>query len=98
VLIEQTAHQHGLPGKVVRHVWRNFGHNRTLAAREAANWVAQAGWPVGQTYLLFLDADMVLHVDAHFDKRVLSATSYDVVQENGTLRYANTRLACLSHE
>jgi glycosyltransferase involved in cell wall biosynthesis len=96
--IEQTARQYGLPGSVVRHPWRNFGHNRTLAAREAATWVAHAGWPAGRTYLLFLDADMVLHVDPHFDKRALTATSYDVIQDNGTLRYSNTRLACLSHE
>jgi glycosyltransferase involved in cell wall biosynthesis len=97
-VIEETGSRFGVAGRVVHHAWRNFGHNRTLAAREARSWIEEAGWPGERTYLLFLDADMVLHVDAGFEKRCLTAGYYDVIQDNGVLRYANTRLACLSHE
>src|SRR5262245_27550240 len=67
-VIADTASRWSRPGRIVRHEWRNFGHNRTLSAREARAWVHEQGWPDARTYLLFLDADMVLHVDAAFDK------------------------------
>jgi glycosyltransferase involved in cell wall biosynthesis len=95
-LLEQTASRHGVPGAIRRHDWQHFGHNRTLSAEEARVWVAAQGWPAESTYLLFLDADMVLRVEG-FDKQALAATSYTLVQDDGTLRYWNIRLACLSH-
>lgn len=97
-VIARSAERFGRPGKVVRHAWRDFGHNRTLSAREARAWVAEQGWPIDCTYLLFLDADMVLEVHPGFDRRQLDATYYMVPQDNGALRYFNTRLACLSHD
>lgn len=97
-VIDETAARLGRPGKVVHHTWRDFGHNRTLSAREARAWVIERGWPTDRTYLLFLDADMVLEVAPGFDKRQLDATSYMVVQDSGALRYFNVRLACLSHD
>ncbi|HEY0991595.1 MAG TPA: glycosyltransferase family 2 protein [Kofleriaceae bacterium] len=97
-VIAETAERLGRPGRVVRHAWRDFGHNRTLSAREARAWVSEQGWPTARTYLLFLDADMVLQVEPGFDKRRLDATYYMVVQDSGALRYFNVRLACLSHD
>jgi glycosyltransferase involved in cell wall biosynthesis len=96
-LIEQAAARHGVPGAIRRHEWQHFGHNRSLSAEEARAWVAAQGWPPESTYLLFLDADMLLRVEAGFDKQALAATSYMLVQDDGTLRYWNIRLACLSH-
>lgn len=96
-IIHERAAQHGTPGVVCQHAWRDFGHNRTAAADETRAWVASQGWPLDATYMLLLDADMVLHVDAAFDRETLSATSYLVLQDNRQLRYWNIRLACLSH-
>jgi glycosyltransferase involved in cell wall biosynthesis len=95
-LIEQAARKYRLSGRVLSHEWKNFGYNRTLAAAEARNWVSERGWSPAGTYLLFLDADMILHVERGFDRAALRATSYQVAQDDGTLRYYNTRLARLS--
>ncbi|WP_437293985.1 tetratricopeptide repeat protein [Sorangium sp. So ce426] len=96
--VTAAAERWGKPGKLVRHAWRNFGFNRTLSAREARAWVEERGWPRERTYLLFLDADMVLEASPQFDKQKLDATYYQVVQDTGALSYLNTRLACLSHD
>jgi hypothetical protein len=96
-LIRRAADRHAVRGQIHQDAWYNFGHNRTVAAEEARHWVARQGWPPHLSYLVFLDADMVLHVEAGFDKGALSATSYDLVQDDGTLRYWNVRLGCLSH-
>ena len=95
-VIEQIASRHGVAGAIRQHEWQHFGHNRTRSAEEARAWAAGQGWPLESTYLLFLDADMVLRAEG-FDKQALSATCYSLVQDDGTLRYWNIRLACLSH-
>src|SRR6185295_14448897 len=48
--------------------------------------------------LLFLDADMVLHAAPGFDRGALQAASYLLAQEDGSLRYYNTRLGRLDHD
>ena len=97
-LVEEAAARRGVPGQVVRHGWRDFGHNRTQAAAEARAWVAGQGWPLGDAYLLFVDADMVLGARSGFDRAALRAPSYQIAQQNGGLQYYNLRLARLSHE
>jgi tetratricopeptide (TPR) repeat protein len=97
-VIAGVAARLGKPGQVVCSEWRNFGHNRTLAARAARAWVDGRGWPRADTYLLFLDADMVLEVAPTFHKARLVASGYQLIQDNGSLRYSNLRLACLSQD
>jgi glycosyltransferase involved in cell wall biosynthesis len=87
----------GVAGRVVCEPFRDFGHNRTLAARAARDFAVELGFPLERTYLLFLDADMILHVEAGFSRRSLQGAAYLVRQEDAELRYYNTRLACLSH-
>ena len=75
-------------GCVVRqHVWQDFGHNRSLSFKEAANFAP--GWA------LVVDADMKLVVDAP-RLRALLAESTDagltILQVNGSLEYRNVRL------
>jgi glycosyltransferase involved in cell wall biosynthesis len=96
--ISRAAKRLNKPGRVLRADWRNFGHNRTLAAEAARDWVVARGWPRASTYLLFLDADMVLETAPAFDKRALAAPAYMLHQDDGVLRYANLRLARLSHD
>ncbi|HTV17373.1 MAG TPA: hypothetical protein VMG12_01840 [Polyangiaceae bacterium] len=97
-LIVQSGEQHGKPGCIVRHDWRDFGYNRTLSAAAARAWVSEQGWPLERTYLLLLDADMVLEGASGFDKNRLEAGCYHLTQDDGTLKYKNLRLACLAHE
>lgn len=92
-LIESFLKTNGIPGKVHREPWRNFGYNRTLSAKLAKQTLQDLKFPLDRTYLLFLDADMVLKMDPAFDKQALQADSYLVVQRNSIISYDNTRLA-----
>ena len=96
-VLERSAARFGTPGLLLHHPWRDFGHNRTRAAHEARRWALSQGWSPARTYLLFLDADMVLRADPGFDRGALAASSYSVLQDDGEMRYANIRLACLAH-
>jgi tetratricopeptide (TPR) repeat protein len=97
-VIESVAATSGASGVVVSHEWHDFGHNRTLALEATREWVRAQGWEESCTYALLVDADMVLGVDQAFDPDELTASSYQVVQDDGTLRYWNTRLVRLSHD
>jgi glycosyltransferase involved in cell wall biosynthesis len=97
-IVTATAARWAKPGILLEHTWVNFGVNRTRVAQEARAWVVERGWSAERTYLLFLDADMVLIASPSFDKQMLDATYYQVVQDTGTIRYWNTRLACLTSD
>jgi len=97
-VVKTAGVEHGVPGHVFQAAWQNFGHNRTLAASGARGWIESAAWSLADTYLLFLDADMVLHARPEHDRRRLDAPSYHVAQDDGFLRYHNLRLARLSHD
>ncbi len=80
VIEKHLAH---LPGKVLHCPFQDFAFNRNFAlnpAREMAD------------YVLLVDADMVLHVAPHFDKKSLTADAYQVQQGSDVFRYTNTRL------
>lgn len=81
-----------VPGALCRQEWKNFGHNRTLSARAANEFISRAGWRPERTFLLFLDADMVLLSRDGFDKQNLDRKGYLVNQSSGATIYANVRL------
>lgn len=84
---------HRVAGRVHRHRWRDFGENRTRSIQAAQRMLRGLGWNLERTYLLFLDADMVLEIDPRFDRPQLVADAYRIVQRNGQLLYPNVRLA-----
>lgn len=84
--------RNGVRGSVHRHVWNNFGENRSRAIVAARRTLTRLGWSPAETYLLFLDADMELGVE-RFSPAELDAEVYEVVQRNGGLAYPNVRLA-----
>jgi len=85
--------RHGLPGRVYRHAFRDFGESRTFSIEAARRTLAEIGFDPRQTYLLFLDADMVLEIAPGFRPGNLSADIYTVLQRNAGLVYPNVRLA-----
>jgi glycosyltransferase involved in cell wall biosynthesis len=97
-------HTGGKPVHVVQHEWRNFGHNRTLSIDAARDWVMDVlDWPVDQTWVLALDADMVLCANVPALRQLLSVVavapnmnSFMIEQRNTTQRYMNTRLMRLA--
>lgn len=71
----------------------NFGKSRTAGLRHAQRAIARWGWDAQRTYILLMDADMVLVVRPDFVKAKLCEVDQHVVeQQNGALRYFNTRL------
>lgn len=91
-LIQNYFKKNNLPGKVHKHEWKNFGHNRTLSAQAARETLSDLGFDLDHTYLLFLDADMVLKIRPEFVKNSLRAHAYSLVQKNGSMSYDNLRL------
>ncbi len=91
-IIEQFMQKNQLPGKVHQHVWKNFGHNRTLSIQAAQETLQEFHLPLAKTYLLLLDADMLLEIEPTFNKNTLVKDSYYFLQKNHSLSYYNTRL------
>lgn len=91
-IIEDFMKKHGIPGKVHHHIWKNFGHNRTLSAEAAQAMLSEMKRPLDSTYLLLLDADMVLEIAPDFDKSQLKEDSYLLMQKSSAISYYNLRL------
>lgn len=91
-IIEKYIKTKGLQGKVHRHEWKNFGHNRTLSVEAAQKLLAQLDFPLDKTYLLLLDADMLLEISPQFHKDSLQKDAYQISQKTDSLVHYNTRL------
>lgn len=90
--IQHYLNTSGLPGKVHQHTWKDFGHNRTRSVIAAQEWLKEIGFALEDTFLLLLDADMMLEIGAHFDKQALTSDGFQLIQKNQNLSYYNTRL------
>ena len=87
----------GVPTKVTRAPWVDFGTSRTESMRATVAMCDALGWDKRSTYSLVLDADMVLRVtEGAFDKSALRRSSYRMRQQTPGLVYYNTRLMRLS--
>ena len=91
-LIQNFLKTHNLPGQVHYHPWKNFGYNRTMSVQLAKNTLENLGFPLSETYLLLLDADMLLEIHPDFNRQHLVADSYKLTQKTGTFSYDYTRL------
>lgn len=85
-IINNFCKENNIIGKVHNHVWKNFGHNRTLSYVTAKETFPDAD------YCLLIDADMSLKILPGFNKSSLDAGGYLVAQQGGSLYYFNTRL------
>lgn len=92
-IIENFLEKNHIPGKVHNDPWKNFGYNRTNSAALAQKTLIDLGFPLERTYLLFLDADMLLEISPKFDKDALVDDSYLMIQKSCSLSYYNQRLA-----
>lgn len=89
-IIESYFALSGIPGKVVREPFQDFGYNRSNAL----------GHCIGMDnadYLLLIDADMVLQIPKNFDvirfkEYVASADAHYMLQGTETFFYKNIRL------
>ncbi|MHB1952639.1 MAG: tetratricopeptide repeat protein [Sulfobacillus sp.] len=84
-----------LPVHVGHEPFENFGASRSISFVQTRDFVKELDWDLSRSYALFLDADMELRVEAGYNFEGLTASGYNLVQKNGNLVYANTRLARL---
>jgi len=91
-LIAAYMKKHNIPGKVHHHQWENFGINRSLSVTAAQEMLKELNFPLDKTFLLLLDADMMLEVDPKFTKDSLISDTYLMAQRNSSIIYDNTRL------
>jgi len=82
-IITKFFKEHNIPGEVITEPFKNFGYNRTFAFCAAKGKA---------TYALLLDADMIFKIEPTFDKQLLNAGAYLIIQRGGSLSYHNTRL------
>lgn len=85
-LVTDWCEEEGLEYRIHDHEWKNFGHNRTLSITSAIETFPHS------TYLLLIDADMILNVHDDFDKDRLKSLSYTIRQGSQSLSYLNIRL------
>jgi glycosyltransferase involved in cell wall biosynthesis len=89
-----------IPAKVYNgpeHVWKNFGHNRSLSFLAAVDYCKELGWDADHSYALVLDADMQLVVKPAFQKHELVSNGYKIIQKSNTLEYYNSRFLRIGH-
>ena len=91
-IIEGWLQRNGLPGRIHRHRFLDFGRSRTRCVQAAQQTIRELGWKPSDSYLLFLDADMVLKIGSTFSRAALDADVYRVMQRCGSLEYPNVRL------
>ena len=88
-IIQSYFEEKGIPGKIVREPFRDFGYNRTFALQSCENT------PLSD-YILLLDADMVFWINPATTpeefKRNLTADSYTIFQGREDFYYKNTRI------
>ena len=85
-----------IPHRITHEPWQDFGYNRTHALESARQFVRDLGWDLSLTYLLLMDADMVLRTASPLNKDALVHDQYIVEQKTVPLtnsnRYWNVRL------
>jgi len=94
-LIENFIVKNKKKGKVFKDTWVNFGTNRSLSFTNAVQWLEENNIDKNTTYLLTVDADMILKIEKDFNKQSLMTNkSWVIPQVNPSIRYYNSRLFC----
>jgi hypothetical protein len=94
--VEEIFKTLNIPTKLYQDTWKNFGHNRSNSFNNTVDFCKELGWDLSTTYGLLLDGDMVLK-PINFNKNILTANGYKIIQKNSSLEYYNTRLIKLGH-
>jgi tetratricopeptide (TPR) repeat protein len=77
--------------------FKNFGHSRTTSFQVAQRLAESLSWDPQLTYALAVDADMVIRPQPAFFQYPLHTNGYNMIQENGSMKYYNTRLMKCGH-
>ena len=87
-IVEDFFMERGIPGKIPREPFRDFGYNRSFALKQCESMQVE--------YILLLDADMIFHLGAGVTptdfKRGLTHDAYHMFQGTDSFYYKNARL------
>ena len=87
-IVESFFDKRGIPGKIVKEPFRDFGYNRSFALKECES--------MDVDYVLLLDADMVFQlgdgITAEEFKRGLTQDVYHMFQGTDAFYYKNARI------
>lgn len=88
-LIEQFGKENGIPGKIIKHPFRNFEYSRSHALRECDE--------IDADYILLLDADMIFKLNPKitpegFKRLLFRDGAYFLFQGSDAMYYKNTRI------
>jgi tetratricopeptide (TPR) repeat protein len=90
--INEFLSENNIKGMVYKDEWQNFGHNRTNSMLNAKQWLEDNNIDKSNTYLMTIDADMLIEFK-DFDKNQLSKhTSWSICQYNDSVKYYNLRI------
>ena len=88
-MITDFFNKSGIPGKIVREPFRDFGYNRTFALNACENME-------NADYILLLDADMIFQlnpsISANTFKNMLKDDAYTIFQGSANFYYKNIRI------
>ena len=96
-LCKETLNVSQKPYLIRTEPFKNFGHSRTASFHCAQSLCAKLEWDPTTTYALAVDADMVICPQPAFYHYPLKVNGYNLIQENGHLKYYNMRLMKCSH-
>ena len=94
---EAYLSKRGKPYQVETEPFQNFGKTRTASFKVAQRLCGRLEWDPTTTYVLAVDADMVIRPQPAFFQYPLTANGYNLIQENGHMKYYNTRLMKCAH-
>ena len=87
-IIQDFFNSKGIPGKIIREPFQDFGYNRTFSLKACEQ--------LDVKYILLMDADMVLQVNPAITKEVLYkqliSDAYYIFQGSETFFYKNVRI------
>jgi len=95
-MITELDNKNILPIKLYQNPWIDFGKNRTISYNNTIDYCNELGWDNENTWGLLIDADMKLVIDEKFNKNILEANGYKIIQDTGYLEYQNTRFIKLN--
>jgi tetratricopeptide (TPR) repeat protein len=89
----------GKPFRITIHPFKTFGHNRSISFDESQNLCKELKWDAEKTYVMAVDADMVLKPSPAFKDFQMTQNGYRMIQQGhgGELKYYNIRFMKCSY-
>lgn len=88
----------GKPFKISVEPFKNFGYNRSVSFKKTQELCNDLKWDGDMTYAMAIDADMIIKPSPEFKDYKMTLPGYNVIQQNGHLKYFNNRFMRCSYD